>query len=196
MKKYETQSTEYNTWNKMISRCYDKNDERYKDWGGRGITVCDRWRYSFNNFLKDMGRKPKGKISIDRINNNGNYSPENCKWSDHYEQANNRRNNVKVTIDNITKTISEWCLVYDLKTSSVFDRINKRGWSPKEALIVPITKSPLIKYNGEIKSLYQWSKELKLHPQSVSRCVRKGMTPEEALLHVKEHSWKTMKKRL
>ena len=129
MKKYESQSPEYNTWNKMIQRCYDSSDDRYEDWGGRGIKVCNRWRHSFANFLSDMGRRPIGKTSIDRKENNKDYTPENCRWANYTEQNNNRRDNVKATIDGITKTVSEWCVIYDLKISSVFDRINKRGWS-------------------------------------------------------------------
>jgi len=79
----------YNTWDSMIQRCTNPNNKRYVDYGGRGITVCAEW-FDFSNFLKDMGIKPSG-TSIDRIDNNGGYCKENCKWSDVYEQAKNKR---------------------------------------------------------------------------------------------------------
>jgi hypothetical protein len=80
----------YKTWASMLQRCLNKNDARYDDWGGRGISVCKRWVKSFEAFLSDMGIKPIGK-SLDRKNNDGNYSPSNCKWSTPKEQSQNRR---------------------------------------------------------------------------------------------------------
>lgn len=83
----------YTTWKGLKQRCYNPNSQRYKDYGGRGIKVCDRWINSFQNFLDDMGERPKGK-SIDRIDVNGNYEPSNCRWASPIEQSHNKRKKI------------------------------------------------------------------------------------------------------
>lgn len=84
-------TSEFNSWCSMRRRCEDERSRDFKYYGGRGIKVCDRWRESFENFLADMGPKPDAKYSIDRINNDGNYEPENCRWTTQSEQVRNRR---------------------------------------------------------------------------------------------------------
>ena len=86
-----TQSSEHSVWTGMIQRCYNPKNNRYSDYGGRGITVCDSWRRSYTSFLQDMGRRPSAKHSIDRIENNGGYHKDNCHWATSTEQAHNRR---------------------------------------------------------------------------------------------------------
>lgn len=87
----KSDTTEYRSWINMISRCTNPNNSRYSDYGERGITVCERWLNSFENFLEDMGEKPDPKYSLDRINTNGRYHPDNCRWTTDEEQARNRR---------------------------------------------------------------------------------------------------------
>lgn len=83
--------TEYNTWDAMIQRCTNPNCKAYYNYGARGITVCSEWRGSFMTFLRDMGNKPSPELTLERVNNDGNYEPSNCKWATRKEQQGNRR---------------------------------------------------------------------------------------------------------
>jgi hypothetical protein len=85
-----SRTREYSSWLNLIQRCTNPKNPRYKHYGGRGITVCPEWRLSFEQFFKDMGPRPEGR-SIDRINNDGNYEPGNCRWATAYEQNFNKR---------------------------------------------------------------------------------------------------------
>jgi hypothetical protein len=96
----------YNSWSAMIQRCTNPNSPVYSFYGGRGISVCQRWR-RFDNFLMDMGERPKGK-TLDRKNNQGNYEPENCRWITMWEQCRNFRRNVWITVGNETMILQDW----------------------------------------------------------------------------------------
>jgi len=104
----QTCSFEYISWIGMFQRCNNPNDRGYSNYGGRGIKVCDRWFQSFENFLADMGKKPTPSHTIDRIDNDGNYTPENCRWATMQEQCRNRRNNRRITFQGKTLCIIEW----------------------------------------------------------------------------------------
>lgn len=99
---------EYIAWKAMRQRCYNPNERQFEDYGGRGVKICDRWQ-NFENFLADMGKKPSPKHSIDRIDVNGDYCPENCRWATVDEQANNKRNCIMVTHNGKTQTFKQWC---------------------------------------------------------------------------------------
>lgn len=95
-----TRTSEYTTWRSIKTRCHNKNDKDYKNYGGRGIKVCDRWLASFENFFEDMDYKPSKSHSIERINNDGDYEPSNCIWADRKTQDKNKRNSVKILHEN------------------------------------------------------------------------------------------------
>jgi hypothetical protein len=121
---FKNQHPLYSVWKGMIARCYVTSNHAYKDYGGRGIIVCERWRVKgqgFQNFLTDMGGRPE-KTSLDRIDNNGNYEPLNCKWSTQKEQMRNRRVNVYVTIEGIKYLACELAEKYGFKTDTIIMR--------------------------------------------------------------------------
>jgi hypothetical protein len=115
----------YKIWKALNLRCYSENDTTYHRYGGRGITVCERWRESLLDFAEDMGKRPTLKHSIDRIDNEGDYSPENCKWSTPTEQANNRCNTVYLTRGDVRDTIANWARVTGINISTLRYRNNK-----------------------------------------------------------------------
>lgn len=127
---------EYWIWASMLKRCKSKTDKSFKNYGGRGIKVCERW-HKFENFLEDMGEKPTPKHSIDRIDNNGNYCPENCRWATQKEQARNKRNNYLITFRGKTKCLQQWAEDYNIKWFTVRNRL-ENNWDIEEALTTPI----------------------------------------------------------
>lgn len=113
---------EWRGWRAMKNRCTNPNDVFYSKYGGRGITICNRW-LKYENFLEDMGRKPSHKHTLDRINNDGNYEPANCKWSTPIEQANNKRNTKYVTYKGKTDTVANWARELDIGYFQLYDRL-------------------------------------------------------------------------
>jgi hypothetical protein len=115
----------------MMDRCYLGTSHAYKNYGARGITVCERW-HRFENFYADMGDRPKG-MSLERVDNNGPYSPDNVRWASYKDQANNKRNNVILEFEGKRQTMQQWCDELGLKIGTVWARLN-RGWSVDRAL--------------------------------------------------------------
>lgn len=130
---------EHGIWKALIRRCYNKNTKDYPRYGGVGISVCDRWRNSFSEFLKDMGERPSSNHSIDRIDNGGNYEPSNCRWATIHTQANNKSNNLRISINGETKTLADWVCGSGLSYAVVHARI-RRGWNPSVALTTSDSK--------------------------------------------------------
>jgi hypothetical protein len=126
----------YNTYDKMKSRCLYENDSNYHKYGARGISVCNRWLgyNGFWRFLDDMGERPEG-MTLDRIDNNGDYTPENCRWANIETQNNNRRDNKKLTFNGKTMNLPQWARELGIKRSTLAQRIYVYGWTPEQALI-------------------------------------------------------------
>lgn len=128
----------YRVWRSMLSRCYGKHPG-FSNYGGRGIVVCERWR-TFENFLADMGEPPDG-LSLDRINNDGNYEPGNCRWATQEEQHNNRRTTKRLTIDGETLSLMEWCKRPGSVSHTCAEGRLRRGWPAKLAVFAPHQRS-------------------------------------------------------
>lgn len=133
-------AAEYRIWAEVKTRCYNAKRPMYKHYGGRGIAMCDRWRNSYEAFFEDMGRRPSDKHSIDRIDNDGNYEPGNCRWVLVAVQAANKRNNRHITIDSETKHLAEWCRHFGISTRTFHNRVFA-GASEQEALSKPTWKT-------------------------------------------------------
>lgn len=129
---------EFNVWCTMKSRCHNPNSGKYPVYGGRGITVCERWRDSFENFINDMGKRPTPKHTIERIDNENGYFPENCKWATQREQQNNRRDNTLITYEGITLPVSEMTRRLGFPVGIISQRIHKLGWSVEKACSTPV----------------------------------------------------------
>lgn len=115
----------YSEWCSMIRRCENKKDKSYRRYGGRGITVCDRWRKDFMNFYEDMQGDYDDGLTLDRIDNSLGYNPSNCRWVSMKQQQNNRTNNVVFEIDGKKHTMSEWCDIFGLSNSMVRSRYHR-----------------------------------------------------------------------
>lgn len=124
-----SKSAEYQARKGMIRRCYNKKHISYKNYGGRGVTVCDRWIKSFENFFEDMGLKPDKDYTLERIDNNKGYSKENCKWATWKEQNNNRRaycTKKNIIYNGESKSMSEWVRILKVGDSWLFNKVNKQ----------------------------------------------------------------------
>lgn len=126
----------YNLWSTIRNRCHNKNYKPFPRYGGRGVKMCDRWRYDFYLFAKDMGPRPSKKHQVDRINNDGDYSPENCRWSTSRENCRNKSTNKYITYNGETLLHCEWAERLGLHRSAIGVRL-KKGWTEEEAVTTP-----------------------------------------------------------
>lgn len=130
----------YSVWRSLRQRCNNPNSIQYKDYGGRGITVCDEWNAHFEPFYDwAMANGYDEGLTIDRIDNNKGYSPDNCRWANRTTQCNNTRSNHRITYKGATHTLSEWTRITGLSYVCLRQRINNLHWSVKKALTTPNT---------------------------------------------------------
>lgn len=133
----QTRTPSFRSWESMQQRCYNPHSGQFQWYGLRGVMVCDAWKgeKGFDNFISDLGRRPLGK-TLDRIDTDGNYCPDNCRWVLPKQQANNRTNNVRLTFRGETKTLAQWAESTGLAYGTLYSRVSK-GWSLDRALVEP-----------------------------------------------------------
>lgn len=193
-------SLTYRSYVSMKHRCYYKANNRYYIYGGRGITVCDRWLCPVNgflNFLADMGPRPSRRHSIERKDVNGNYCQENCCWATVEEQAHNRSNNHNLTFNGKTQCLSEWSRELGIRAYTISSRI-KKGWSVEEALTTPVGKARKsarskkdvardtknnhnLTHSGKTQCVAAWEEETGICGSTIIYRVKHGWSVEKAL---------------
>ena len=189
----------YVTWHHMLYRCSNPASNSYIYYGARGITVCDRW-HNFWDFISDMGDKPAKNYQIDRINNDGNYEPGNCRWVTCADNVKNRRPCTchsrtrrpstyvvvdQVEIDGQVRSLTEWCRIAGIKYNTAAKRL-ANGHSVREALFTPTRlekshKNSSFEIDGEVHSVTVWCQIVGIPRSTVCRRLRKGWSIEKAL---------------
>lgn len=178
----------YAVWQNIKRRCYNPHNLEYKNYGGRGISVCDEWKYDFKPFCQwamangyDKVAK-RGECTIDRIDVNGNYCPENCRWVNNDIQANNKRTNIKYTYKGKTLTLAQWCKIYKKEYETIRDRIYCQGMSFEEAIEKPLKlKYIYLIHDGKAMSITDWAKEKNISKDIISRRLAKGWDISDVL---------------
>ena len=127
-------SPEYNAWTNIKARCYNEKYTQYSDYGGRGITMSDEWKESFEAFYRDMGPRPSSKHSIERRDNDKGYCKENCRWATRLDQNNNTRRNVFYAYNGTYRTLAAWCRELNLDYNSVYQKITRGGQTFEEII--------------------------------------------------------------
>lgn len=175
-----------NIHHSMLQRCYYKKHHAYNLYGGRGITVCDEWKNNFKAFKKwALANGYQDSLTLDRIDNNKGYSPENCRWATQKQQCNNRTNNHLVTYRGKTKTLAEWCDELGLYYRTIANRVINKKWSAEKAFETKIKRFPtrkwgLITYKGKTQTLFDWCQELNLNYNVTRTRLRRNWTVERA----------------
>ena len=164
----------YGIYYNIKSRCYNEKDHGYERYGGRGIVMCDEWKNSYDAFKKwalSSGYNENARYTectIERVDVNGNYSPENCCWKSMKEQANNKRTNLFIEYNEETHTLSEWSEILNIPYTTLQSRICSYGWDIEKAFTTPIKTYPTYTYNGETHTILEWSKILGVSRSTLS----------------------------
>lgn len=181
LKHGKSKSKEYRAWTALKTRCSNTNSKSYSQYGGRGITVCDRWKTSFENFYSDLGPAPGSEFSIERMDTQGHYEPRNCVWATARQQANNKRNNLYVKIDGETMTLTQASRIFDVPHSTLSARWH-RGMPIRAAVSIPVRElNKTISANGKTLTKTEWCKELGISRSALDGRIKTGYSPEEAV---------------
>jgi len=173
---------EYQVWKSMKQRCFNPNNKAFINYGRRGITVCEEWKNNFLRFLSDMGRRPTDqKYDIDRIDNNGNYEPGNCRWTTRKVNANNTRKNHLVSFDGQTKTMAQWADQTGINYGTLETRLRLGKLGQETKLLNMNLKEVLLSYNGKTQNAAMWAKELGIPYDRIMARIRRGYTIERCL---------------
>ena len=130
-------SPEYRVWVGMLCRCYYPVTHGYSRYGGRGITVCEKWSASFSAFFHDMGVRPSNEHTLERIDNMKGYTPENCRWATRKEQSRNRQTNLVLTFKGKTQVATDWAIELNIPPMTLFQRLHRK-WSIEKAFTTPV----------------------------------------------------------
>lgn len=167
----------YTVWQAIKRRCKSKKDKRYNDYGGRGIKVCDRWDGSFDLFIEDMGFRPSNNHQIDRIDNDGDYSPENCRWITSVENARNKRKNRILCVDGEEKCLAEWAEISNVNAATIARRVGL-GWSHKDAVFGNRHKRVYTTPKGKFKTLADVQKAYSMSSSGVHSRFKSNSFPD------------------
>lgn len=167
-----TESAEFKIWTGILTRTTNENASAYPDYGGRGIRVCDRWRNSFEAFFADMGPRPSPEHSVERSDNDGHYEPSNCYWATREQQGRNKRNNIRVTIDGVTRTLVEWAEHAGLSYDTLYQR-HLSGRAGRQLLVagpdlIRPKRQGSIEFNGVVDTYDGWSKRTGIKPSTIA----------------------------
>ncbi len=172
----------YNCWYGIKQRCYKPNFIYYRHYGGRGITMDQRWQADFAEFVKDAGLPPAKGYDLDRINNNGNYEPGNVRWVTHRENLKNMRSNRPVTIDGVTKLSSEWADQAGISRPAFFRRL-EAGWTGKALLKAPQYSGygELLILKGVARTIDEWAKIIGISDIGLRTRIKRGYSEQQLL---------------
>ena len=162
----------------MMARCYSETHMHFQHYGGRGIEVCARW-HDFDAFAADMGERPLG-CSLERIDNDLGYSPENCRWATAKDQANNRRNNTVIEANGVEMTITQWADRLGTSASTISARIDM-GWSVEDAVNIPVTRNKELTLGDRTMNLMQWAKATGIAYTTIVSRFNRGLPANEVL---------------
>lgn len=187
---------EYRVWGGIKARCYNENHEHYANYGGRGIKMCPEWKDDFEQFYKDMGKCPEDKTSIDRIDNDGDYEPNNCRWATQMEQNHNTRMNVWLEHDGKRMVFNEWMRELRVSESFINDRLRK-GISFSEVVRQAKEfrekvkegdngRTRWIEYDGKKMKLQDWVEELKIPRTTLIAWLNKDIPMEEIVQRARQ----------